>query len=188
MEVNTPYSLNYLIFIQNIHLNRERSQEDRVLFPYLDSSKWGLLDQEVFVPAFKNVWEEVIKRNLNRKYDHNGILSDKLFQTLFEPTEAGIYGYKQSSKAFLAWWDSFAGKIAVERVFDVDKMSKVYQELASSVIITPENNRLVIDLLYDRPVITEFYQQSWYLALPIEDAFLANRRQEMLELLRSSCN
>lgn len=190
LEVNAPYSLNYLIFLQNIYLNQNMQQKDRLLFPYLDSSKWGLLCQETFVSVFKELWEEVLQRNLNRRFDHNGILSGEriLFQRLFEATEAGIFGYEESSKAFLAWWDSLAGKVAVERVFDDDTMNKIYKELANSVTTTSGNNRLIIDLLYDRPVLSDFCQQSWYLTLPIEDVFFKKRRMHTIELMRNSCN
>ncbi|MBS8263617.1 hypothetical protein DYI25_04060 [Mesobacillus boroniphilus] len=75
--------------------------------------------------------------------------------------------------------------MAVERVFDDETMNKIYQELANSVTTTSEN-RLVIDLLYDRPDLSDFCQQSWYLTLPIEDVFLKKRRTHIIELMRNS--
>lgn len=190
LELNTPYSLNYMIFIQNVYLNQNGNQDDRLLFPYLNSSTWGLLEVEHFAAVFKEVWETLLQKNQNKRFDHNGILTNEkaLFQRLFAATEAGIFGYKESSKAFLAWWDSLAGKVAVERVLDDDTMKKIYQELANTVKTTSENNRLVIDLLYDRPVLSDFCQQSWYLTLPIEDVFLKKRRTHIIELMRNSCN
>ncbi|WP_144476000.1 hypothetical protein [Cytobacillus oceanisediminis] len=190
IEVNAPYALNYMVFLQNIYLNQNRYQEDRQVFPYVDSSKWGLLGNVQFVDAFKEVWETLLQKNLNKRFDHNGILTDEkaLFQRLFQGTAAGVFGFEESSKAFLVWWISFAGKIAVERVFEGDAMTKLYKELAGSVKTTRENNRLNIALLYDRLVLCGSFQQSWYLTLPIEDVFLINRRPELLELMRNSCN
>lgn len=37
IEVNAPYSLNYMVFLQNVYLNQNRYQEDRQVFPYVDS-------------------------------------------------------------------------------------------------------------------------------------------------------
>jgi hypothetical protein len=99
-----------------------------------------------------------------------------------------VFGYEESSKAFLVWWRSFAGQIAVERVLDGNAMTKLYKELAGSVKTTRENNRLNLALLYDRLVLSGSFQQSWYLTLPIEDVFLINRRPELLVLMRNSCN
>lgn len=190
IEVNAPYSLNYMVFLQNVYLNQNRYQEGRLVFPFVDSSKWGLLGNVQFVDAFKEVWETLLQKNLNKRFDHNGILTDEkaLFQRLFQGTAAGVFGFEESSKAFLVWWISFAGKIAVERVFDGDSMTKLYKELAGSVKTTRENNRLNIALLYDRLVLCGSFQRSWYLTLPIEDVFLINRRPELLELMRNSCN
>jgi hypothetical protein len=187
LEVNAPYSLNYLIFLQNIFLNQICHGNGRLLFPYLDSGQWRILDQENFHRAFKEVWEEIIQRNLDRRFDHNGILEEQkfLYLKLFEGQSD--HGYIESTKAFYAWWDGIAGKIAVERVFDDDSMNKIYLELADSIETSTEHNRLAIDLVYDRPVLSEHYSAPWYLVLPIEDVFLKNRRREVTERMRLAC-
>jgi hypothetical protein len=187
LEVNAPYSLNYLIFLQNIFLNQIGHGNGRLLFPYLDSGQWRILDQENFHRAFKEVWEEIIQRNLDRRFDHNGILEEQkfLYLKLFEGQSD--HGYIESTKAFYAWWDGIAGKIAVERVFDDDSMNKIYLELADSIETSTEHNRLAIDLVYDRPVLSEHYSAPWYLVLPIEDVFLKNRRREVTERMRLAC-
>jgi hypothetical protein len=187
LEVNAPYSLNYLIFLQNVFLNQTGHRNGQLLFPYLDSSQWRLLHQENFNRAFKEVWEEIIQRNLDRKFDHNGILEEQklLFLKLFEGQ--ANHGYIESSKAFHAWWDGIAGKIAVERVFDDDSMNKIYLGLASSVETSTEHNRLAIDLVYDRPVLSEHCKAPWYMVLPIEDIFLKSRRREVTERMRLAC-
>jgi hypothetical protein len=46
IEVNAPYSLNYLIYVQNIYLNSRNQDRENPLFPYVDCSKWGILDGE----------------------------------------------------------------------------------------------------------------------------------------------
>ncbi|RSD28846.1 hypothetical protein [Mesobacillus subterraneus] len=189
LEAHAPFSLNYLVFLQNIFLNQDRKAENRLLHPYLDSSKWGLLPGEEFITNFKAVWKETLQKNSDRRLDHYGIIHDQqlLFERLFVQNEEGHHGFTESSAAFLAWWDSMAGRIAVERVFDADMMQKVYQELVLSLTTNPKNNRLVIDLLYDRPVLTDQCMGTWYIALPIEDLFIKDRRNHAMELMRASC-
>ncbi|MCA1057548.1 hypothetical protein LCL96_01285 [Rossellomorea aquimaris] len=46
IEVNAPYLLNYLIYVQNIYLNSKNQDRETPLFPYVDSSKWGILDSQ----------------------------------------------------------------------------------------------------------------------------------------------
>lgn len=136
MEVNAPYSLNYLIYVQNIYLNSKNQDRETPLFPYVDSSKWGILDDE-FEQTYKEVWEETLNNNFNSgKYDHNGILDfDKvLFQKLFKNNGTGFFGYSESVKSFLAWWDGIYGKIAIEGVFDENRMNKIYSIPGAKVI------------------------------------------------------
>ena len=45
MEVNAPYSLNYLIYIQNLYLNSKNNDKKKPLFPHIDSSMWGILSE-----------------------------------------------------------------------------------------------------------------------------------------------
>ena len=87
MEVNAPYSLNYLVFIQNVFENGNNKNRENPLFPYVDSSRWGILQNEFFTKTFKEVWNEVVSENVdNRMYDHSRIFEfeSPLYQRLFE--------------------------------------------------------------------------------------------------------
>lgn len=186
MEVNAPYSLNYLIYVQNIYLNSKNQDRETPLFPYVDSSKWGILYDE-FEQTYKEVWVETLNNNyISGKYDHNGILDfDKaLFQRLFENNGTGFFGYSESVKSFLAWWDGIYGKIAIEGVFDDDRMNKIYRELSESI---NAHKRLKIDLIYDRPVLAGQSESSWYAVLPIEDVFRYKQRSEVISNLLKCC-
>lgn len=188
IEVNAPYSLNYLIYVQNIFLNSRNQDRETPLFPYVDSSKWGILDGE-FEQTYKEVWEETLNNNyLSGMYDHNGILDfDKaLFQKLFENNETGVFGYLESVKSFLAWWDGIYGKIAIEGIFDEDRMNKIYKELSKSI---NADKRLKIDLIYDRPILTGQSESSWYAILTIQDvfAFRYKQRPEVISNLLKCC-
>ncbi|WP_226670758.1 group-specific protein [Metabacillus litoralis] len=188
IEVNAPYSLNYLIYVQNIFLNSRNQDRETPLFPYVDSSKWGLLNGE-FEQTYREVWEETLNNNyLSGMYVHNGILDfDKaLFQKLFENNEIGVFGYLESVKSFLAWWDGIYGKIAIEGIFDEDRMNKIYKELSKSI---NADKRLKIGLIYDRPILTGQSESSWYAILTIQDvfAFRYKKRPELISKLLNCC-
>ncbi|EIT85521.1 group-specific protein [Fictibacillus macauensis ZFHKF-1] len=185
--VNAPFSLNYLIYMQNIVLN-SRSEDENPLFPYLDRSKWGILD-DGFEQIFQEVWEVVVHHNFcNDQYDHYGILdSDKaLFQRLFEDNEKGVFGYSESVTSFLAWWNGIYGRIAIEGIFDADGMNTVYKELSKSIKV---DKRLKIDLIYDREIFTKQIENSWYAILTIQDvfAFRYNQKPELIPGLLKCC-
>jgi hypothetical protein len=194
IEVNTPYSLNYLVFVQNIFLNSNDKNSRNPFFPYVDSSKWGVLQNEEFEKTFKEIWNEVIHKNrTNRLYDHNGILDFEKtsFKQLFEKNENGEFGYSESVKSFLAWWDGIYGKIAIGKVFDDDSMNKIYCELAKSIKPSNDvaiNRRLKIDLVYDKPLLVGSTQSSWYVVLPIEEIFKSKNRPFVITKLLKCCD
>ncbi len=186
MEVNAPYSLNYLIFVQNIYLNNHMKNKGNPLFPYLDSSTWGIVKED-FEKTYKKLWQKAVHNNSQSGlYDHNGIFDfdQALYQKLFEGNEKGKFGYAESVKSFLAWWEGIYGKIAIEKVFDDDRMNKVYRELSATLKV---NKRLKIDLIYDKQSLTEQAQRSWYSVLPIEDIFNQKRSSEIVSNLLKSC-
>lgn len=186
MGINAPYSLNYLIMIQNIYLNSKNREEEGPLFPYVNTSTWGILDKK-FEETFTEVWEAAVDKNSqDHMYDHNGVfhLDKELYQKLFYKNEAGAFGYSESVKFFLAWWNGFHGKIAIEAVFDHDKMEKVYKELASYIKI---DKRLRIHLVYDKTVLADRDDHSWYAVMPIEDVFITKKRPELLSYLLKCC-
>ncbi|MFF5395881.1 group-specific protein [Peribacillus butanolivorans] len=186
LEASAPYSLNYLIFVQNIHLNNENIYKESPLFPYVDSSTWGILKEE-FKKTFIEVWGEVVNKNSqNGFYDHSGVFDiDKaLFQKLFENDEKGIFGYVESVKTFLAWWNGIYGRIAIEKVFDDYTTNEVYKELSASLNV---NKRLRINLIYDKPLLAGYSERSWYVVLPIEDIFIPYKIPEIVPKLLKCC-
>jgi hypothetical protein len=186
MEVNAPYTLNYLIMIQNIYLNSQNTEGVGPSFPYVNASTWGILEEE-FEETFAEVWDASVEKNSgDHMYDHNGVLQfdEKLYQKLFQNNGSGSFGYSESVKFFLAWWNGFQGKIAIEAVFDHEKMEKVYKELASSIKM---DKRLRIHLVYDNPILAGRSERSWYAVVAIEEVFIHKKRPELMSKLLKSC-
>lgn len=186
MEVNAPFSLNYLIYVQNIYINSEKQNRENPLFPYVDSSTWGLIEDE-FKDIFTEVWNEAVNKNgQSGLYDHNGILDldEQLYQKLFKDNETGLFGYSESVKSFVTWWSGIYGKVSIESVFDENRLNEVYKELSKSLIVS---KRLRIDLIYDNPVLTENTSSSWYAILPIEDIFNPRKKADVISKLINCC-
>ncbi|MEK5038500.1 group-specific protein [Sporosarcina sp. FSL K6-3457] len=189
MEVNAPYSLNYLVFMQNIFENSKNSDGIRPLFPYVDSSRWGLLQNENFTNTFREIWNEVIGKN-KRLDDHSSMLENEntLYQRLFENNENGRFGYSESIKLFLSWWDGIYGNIAIQKVFDDESMNKIYWELSKLIEPTTDitiTRRLKIDLVYDQQLLKGKMADSWYVVVPIEDIFVL--KPQLVPSLLKSC-
>lgn len=191
LVIEAPYSLNYLIFIQNIYLNNYNKAETfSPFFPYVDSSKWGLLEQEKFRIKFNEIWNEVVqKNNKDQLYENNGVLEEdsQLYKQLFESDSSGEVGFSESAKLFLSWWNEVFGKIAINRVFETEGGNEIYNEFLQAVqsnkyAIT--NNRFKIDLIYDKPsIVNKTNTSSYNYILPIQDLFF-NRENIVPELLR----
>jgi hypothetical protein len=103
---------------------------------------------------------------------------------LFKYSETDAFGYTESVKSFLAWWKGIYGKIAIEGVFDDDRMTKIYRGLSGSINV---NKRLKIDLIYDRLLLTGQSESFWYAVLPIEDIFMYKKRPEVISNLLKCC-
>lgn len=185
MEVDAPYSLNYLVFIQNVFKNSKNRDGIKPLFPYVDSSRWGLLQNEDFTNIFREIWNEVIHKN-----NHSSMLENEstLYQRLFENNENGRFGYSESVKLFVSWWDGIYGNIAIQKVFDDESMNRIYWELSKSIEPTTDmtiNRRLKIDLVYDNQLLAGKMIGSWYVVVPIEDIFV--RKPQLMPNLLKSC-
>ncbi|USK32558.1 hypothetical protein LIT25_18425 [Bacillus sp. F19] len=140
------------------------------------------------------IWNKVVRSNAaSGLYDHNGILEYEkaLFQRLFQTNKNRNFGFNESVKSFLSWWDGVYGKTAIESVFDDERMNKIYTDMAKSIQASKDvtiNRRLKINLVYDRPLLGGETAASWYSVLPIEDIYIRSNRQEVLSHLLKSCH
>lgn len=174
---NAPYSLNYLVFMQNIYENSQNINSQMPLFPYVDSSKWGLLQGEEFKTVFRCVWNEAVNKNMQDSlYDHNGILEleSKFYQRLFEDNNQGSFGFSESVKLFLSWWGGIYGQMAVERVCD-GSIQNIYWKLSESIKPIDDmaiNRQLILDIVYDKPLHGGTMSGPWYSVLHVEEVFI----------------
>ncbi|NIK21510.1 hypothetical protein [Paenibacillus lupini] len=167
-----PYSLNYLIYIQNAFIS---SKGESRKFPSLDIVYLGLLEEGHFCDAFKKVWSDMIRLlSQNSLFDHNGVLENEMFQTLFKPNDQGIAGYEESKRSFNAWFSSLTGQITIERAAD----HMMYYEMdiynrVSKMINNDENRsqELLISLIYDECIMGESERYSRHSIVSLQDLY-----------------
>ncbi|MCK9859675.1 hypothetical protein [Paenibacillus sp. ATY16] len=170
-----PYSLNYLIYIQNAFI----SSKDEVLkFPSLETTHWGLLEDKHFRESYKKVWGEMVRRiSQNSLTDHNGILvtEQTLFRKLFKADEQGEKGFEESRKSFYAWFSSLTGQLTIERAADHIMYYEIdiYNKVSNTIYRHDRTNQeLLISLIYDECLFDVSTGYSWHSIVSLKDIFL----------------
>lgn len=172
MKTDATYTLNFLIYIQNIYLNQNRIEETGK-FPYLPSK---FVFKEEFEIKYKELWDEILQKisnphNIDMKIFYEE--KDLFYQRLFVISSDGLKKYNEIYKSFQVWWDSFAGRFSVER--SVDGMGdNLYIDLANLLKekgITPEKP-LNISLIYDECQLANATISFYFAVLPVRDFFV----------------
>ncbi|UOQ48992.1 hypothetical protein MUN88_02310 [Gracilibacillus caseinilyticus] len=164
METEASYSLNFLLYIQNIYLNRHRSMEDQ-RFPYLTLEVEFKAD---FEERFQLIWDKVLQR-----ISKDPLIDLKIFRAekdLFYQHLIMDYSvFLDIYSSFKVWWNSFAGRFAIERATDETGQS-LYTALANSLVekrITSQK-RLRVSLLYDECILVKNQYSAYFAVIPIE--------------------
>ena len=185
MRTDAPYSLNFLIYLQNIYINQKQTEEE-FRFPYLAEQ---VMFSSNFEENFKELWQDVSiklsKDNSNGRdlilfYDENEIIYEKLFLT----DSNNLKKYKEIYTSFRVWWGSYAGSFAIERSID-DPCHNLYLTLTSALKknkIDPIN-QLNIHLIYDECLVTNTECYPYYTVLSIQGIH-ANHQELVSKLQR----
>ena len=182
MKTDTSFTLNFLIYIQNIFLNQNQNEED-LRFPYLSNR---LMFKEHFEIKYKEIWNEVTERiysddgsDLRIFYEEK----DVFYQRLFMNNADSLIGFNEVYKSFQVWWGSFAGRISVER--SIDEIGRnLYLELANFLKdneVEPQKYLNII-LLYDDCLLANNEVYSYFAIISIKDFFV--KYEELVSKLR----
>ena len=183
MRTEATYSLNFLVYLQNIFLNQNQSKEE-FKFPYIPIK---YIFQEDFEFCFKKLWDEVSLRISEHPMNDIKIFNeekDLFYQRLFKESDDNLTGYTEIYQSYKIWWDSFAGRFSVERSID-DVGQKLYMELANSLVqkeIAPQKE-LNISLIYDEFLLANLDVSSYYAVLSTKD-FFVNYKEMVPKLLK----
>ncbi|UOQ84416.1 hypothetical protein [Gracilibacillus salinarum] len=164
IESDASYSLNFLLYIQNMYLNHHFPREDQK-FPYTTCEVAFETD---FEEQFQKIWDKVQQRITE---DH--VMDTRIFweekdlfrQHLIKDYAAFFHIYD----SFKVWWNSFAGRFTIERAVDEFGQS-LYTDLANSLAdkgIIPQK-RLRISLLYDECMSIKNQYSPYFAVIPIE--------------------
>ncbi|GMK47484.1 hypothetical protein PghCCS26_46140 [Paenibacillus glycanilyticus] len=185
-----PYSLNYLIYIQNAFIS---SKNEVPKFPSHETAHWGLLEEEHFRESYKNVWVEMVRRlSQNSLTDHNGILvtEQTLFRNLFKAGEQGEKGFEESRKSFYAWFSSLTGQLTIEKAADHIMYYEIdiYNKVSSTIYHHDDrtNQELLISLIYDECLFGVSTGYSWHSIVSLKDIFLD--RKDLVSIITERWN
>lgn len=184
IEVVAPYSLNFLIFLQNVYLNQNRKGRD-LLFPAI-TTKMGLRDS--FEMKFKEQWNNVLQKLMEDCNDDLNVYDNKDFfypkQMREDITQFKLF--QQVRTYFSTWWGSFAGQFAIERALD-GITETLYIDLQNWLTETGRipAQRLQICLLYDKVRLTEPHISPYFAVIPIRE-FFTNYKNVVLQLQNES--
>ena len=175
METDTSYTLNFLIYIQNIYLNQNRNEDD-LRFPYLSTK---MVFKEDFEIRYKELWNEVFQKIFSNDNDLKIFYEDKdlFYQKLFENSTDNLKSFNEVYKAFQVWWGSFAGRFSMERSID-EIGHTLYVDLTNWLLQRGKTplKRLHISLIYDECVLANIPVSSYLAVIPIRD-FLINYKE-----------
>lgn len=186
--INTPYTLNFMIYIQNCYMNeRERGLAENVKFPYYNEPFTFQPDFEV---QFQQLWEELAEKVADSKFNEMKLFYEQ--KNMFkERLLNGEPAFEQLFKSFDSWWSSLAGRYAVERATD-GPVQTIYNEL--SVLVKNEQivpvKALHISALYDRCAFVNDSMMPYYAAYSIEQMLLSMKKlpMQLLTCFDSSFN
>jgi L-rhamnose mutarotase len=169
MRTEATYSLNFLIYIQNIFLNQNQKQ-DEFKFPYT-AIKYEF--QPEFKSHYKKVWDEVSQRiSENPSNDIKTFIEEKtvFYKRFFVESDHNLKNYHDIYQSFKTWWGSFSGQFSVERSIE-ESGQKLYDELEVFLKqkgIEPQS-KLNISLIYDESVLATKEYTSNLTILSIKD-------------------
>ncbi len=172
MKTETSYTLNFLIYIQNIFLNQNTNKE-KLKFPYFSNR---LTFKENFELRYKELWIESSQRIYSDDVNDLRIFNDEkdlFYQKLFKIHPDSLTDFNEVYHSFQVWWESFAGRFSVEGSIN-EIGQNLYLELANSIKnseIEPQKHLNII-IIYDECLLANNEVYSYFAILPIKDFFL----------------
>lgn len=176
--LNPPYTLNFMIYIQNIYLNQRDSEGD-LKFPYYNKP---LAFHPNFETQFHQLWQQLVEKIADSAFNEMELFyeqKDLFKERLFNDEEA----YEQLHISFHTWWASLAGRYSIERATD-SPMETIYYKLTrllKKANIEPLKS-LHVHVIYDRCVFEKQQEHRFYAIYSIED-FMRYNKEIALKLV-----
>ncbi|MGX9134819.1 hypothetical protein ACWV26_10615 [Rummeliibacillus sp. JY-2-4R] len=172
VRVEASYSLNFLIYIQNIFLNQSNGNKERK-FPYIPTRCEFRKDFDI---RFRALWDKI--SNQISEHPINDVKNFKegknlFYHGLFVDNDATLGAFNEIYQSFKVWWESFAGHFSVEKSID-ENVQQIYKELANLLIDKgiKSKKELNISLIYDECLLVDLKPTSYFAVLSISDCFV----------------
>lgn len=171
MTANASYSLNFLIYLQNLYLNQNKNVE-KMRFPFIPTKQSF---NENFETVFCDIWNEVTHRLANHEHNDLKIFIEEkalFYNKLFNNNADSLKVFNSIYKTFLIWWDSFAGRFSIER--SINEISEMLYEDLADVLKKrgfERNIILNISLIYDECLLANKQATLNFVTIPIEYCF-----------------
>ena len=186
MVTEASYSLNFLVYIQNIFLNQGQTRDD-LKFPYIPI-KYGF--REDFEMQYRELWDEISKRLSEHRLDDLNIFTEEkylFYQSLFVEKNDALEEFNELYKSFKVWWRSFTGQFSVERSVD-EKGQEIYAELSSFLLekkVKPQKE-LNISIIYDECLLADLKPTPYFAILSVNDCILNYKEiiQKLKDMLK----
>lgn len=184
MRTEATFSLNFLVYIQNIYLNKKHNIID-FKFPYMPLE---VVFKKDFELRYKTLWKEVSGEISEDPINDLKIYTkekDSFYQRLFEETDDNLENFQFIYRSFDVWWNSFAGRFAIERSLD-EKGHELYSKLMNAHVSTGFNplKELKISLLFDQCLLADSEISPYFVVIYIEEFFL--KFEELVSKVRLS--
>jgi L-rhamnose mutarotase len=172
IRTEASYSLNFLIYLQNIYLNQTQSS-DQLKYPYILTKCEFRKD---FEKSFKELWDLVSQRiSEHPMHDQTIFFEEKLlfYKSLFVEHDDCLHKFTTIYLSYKVWWGSFAGRFAIETSFDAHGQD-IYTELNNLLLEKRRKpqKELNISLIYDACILLDIEPASYFAVLPIRDWFV----------------
>lgn len=166
------YSLNFLVYVQNIFLNQNENKDDWK-FPYLPITCQFRND---FLLRYRNLWTTVTKSiSESRDIDQDIFYNEKhlFYQELFVVNDDNLTAFDQIYASFFTWWTSLAGGFSIERAMD-GRVENIYHDVANILLeekIIPKKP-LNITFIYDDSIVEDLPPFSYFAVLSIKECMI----------------
>jgi hypothetical protein len=147
-------NLNFVIYIQNLYENYNKSDETNDKFPWLPLDKDGLLNIIDFQIKTKEVWSMIFNSDDLYENDMDYWSNNKFsFDKLFKDNSIGVELYKSVKRSFRSWYWGTGYRMCTT-IFSDCLVEEYYNKLINLVKIKNskfKTNKFYLQAVYDIP-------------------------------------
>lgn len=149
IRTEASYTLNYLVYFQNLFHNQNNYEENEYKFPYLPSKHLAFVKD--FEVQFKKLWDEMSQRLAEDCLVDLEIFrneKERFYRKLFVSSDECLKDYDDIHQTFHIWARSLAGRFAIEESINEERLYNDLVRLLPQQGTSPQRD-LHISVVYD---------------------------------------